>query len=68
MSSSTTRVELISAMLKAHGLADQYGPGAKLGPEFKMWWTGSGFVISYVSCLTQAHVVFVAAAEEGRVQ
>lgn len=36
-----SRVELITAMLHAHGLEQQFRPGEISGPPFKIWWTGS---------------------------
>jgi hypothetical protein len=39
------RVAFISQFLRVHELSDQYSPGVHNGPPFKMWWTGSRYVV-----------------------
>lgn len=40
------RSAFICEWLKVWDLHTQYSPGVHSGPSFKMWWTGSAFVIS----------------------
>jgi hypothetical protein len=42
-----TRCEFIKAFLVIHDLADRFSPGIHFGPPFKMYWTGSMYVIIF---------------------
>lgn len=46
---SITHVNFLKETLKVHNLSSEYSPGTHSGPDFKMSWTGSGYICQYVS-------------------
>ncbi|KAH7903026.1 hypothetical protein BJ138DRAFT_1198541, partial [Hygrophoropsis aurantiaca] len=57
-----SRTKFIESILTIHDLADKYRPGSNLGPEFKMWWSGSSGGKAGASTIENDHDFDVALA------
>ena len=43
-----THADFIKAFLATHNLSDKYSPGVHSGPDFKLWWSGSPYVLFFI--------------------
>ena len=59
-----TRADFIKAFLATHNLSDKYSPGVHSGPDFKLWWSGSPYVLFLI--LKSSPHLFAVVANPGQ--
>ena len=59
-----TRTDFIKAFLATHNLSDKYSPGVHSGPDFKLWWSGSPYVLFLI--LKSSPHLFAVVANPGQ--
>jgi len=57
-----TCTNFIKAFLSTHSLSNKYSPGVHSGPDFKLWWSGSPYILFVNSSKLSHHVPAVAAS------